>query len=91
MSVPKQPPLRHAAPIIENTSPERVPRPVHDRQGEPRPAPSPAASLRREIPDGDAGTIVERALALLLAKVEAPRSGGTKNPRPFSRYPSRDG
>jgi hypothetical protein len=69
-------------PIIENTAPERyrvqftIGKESHDRlrrlQG----------LLRREIPDGDAGAIVERALALLLDKVESAKIGATKNPRP---------
>ena len=69
-------------PIIENTSPERyrvqftIGRESHDRLRRLQ------ALLRREIPNGDAGTIVERALALLLEKVEGAKVGATKNPRP---------
>jgi hypothetical protein len=37
--------------------------------------------LRREIPDGDAGVIVERALNLLLEKVEKAKFAATSKPR----------
>jgi len=37
--------------------------------------------LRREIPDGDPGAIFDRALALLLEKVEKKKLGATPNPR----------
>jgi 5-methylcytosine-specific restriction endonuclease McrA len=39
------------------------------------------ALLRREIPDGDAGAIIDRALTLLLAKVESTKLGVTPQPR----------
>ncbi len=74
------PPTRR--PIIENTSPERyrvqftIGKESHDRLRRLQ------ALLRREIPDGDAGAIVERALALLLEKVEGSKIGATKKPRP---------
>jgi hypothetical protein len=42
------------------------------------------ALLRREIPDGDPGVIVERALALLLEKVEKTKLGAAAKPRPRS-------
>ena len=73
------PPLRR--PVIENTAPERyrvqftIGKEGHDRLRRLQ------ALLRREIPDGDAGVIVERALALLLQKVESAKVGATKNPR----------
>src|SRR5688572_19912559 len=38
--------------------------------------------LRREIPDGDPGAIFDRALAVLLEKVEKRKLGATANPRP---------
>jgi hypothetical protein len=41
------------------------------------------ALLRREIPDGDPGAIVERALALLLEKVEKTKLGAAARPRPY--------
>ena len=74
------PPTRR--PIVENTSPERyrvqftIGKESHDRLRRLQ------SLLRREIPDGDAGAIVERALALLLEKVERAKLGATKNPRP---------
>ncbi len=37
--------------------------------------------LRREIPDGDPGAIFDRALALLLEKVEKVKLGATQKPR----------
>ncbi|HVR72393.1 MAG TPA: hypothetical protein VMT87_16265 [Vicinamibacteria bacterium] len=40
------------------------------------------ALLRREIPDGDPGAIFDRALTLLLAKVEKTRLAGAERPRP---------
>jgi hypothetical protein len=69
-------------PTIENTSPERyrvqftIGKESHDRLRRLQ------ALLRREIPDGDAGAIVERALTLLLDEVENAKVGATKNPRP---------
>ena len=69
-------------PIIENTSPERyrvqftIGKESHERLRRLQ------ALLRREIPDGDAGVIVERALALLLEKVESAQVEAAKNPRP---------
>jgi len=73
------PPTRR--PIIENTAPERyhvqftIGEESHDRLRRLQ------ALLRREIPDGDAGVIVERALALLLEKVERAKVGGSTNPQ----------
>jgi 5-methylcytosine-specific restriction endonuclease McrA len=75
-----QPPIPR--PIIETTSPERyrvqftIGKESHDRLRRLQ------SLLRREIPDGDAGAIVERALALLLEKVERTKIGAAKNPRP---------
>jgi hypothetical protein len=69
-------------PIIENTSPERyrvqftIGKESHDRLRRLQ------ELVRREIPTGDAGLIVERALALLLEKVESAKIGATKHPRP---------
>jgi len=40
------------------------------------------ALLRREIPDGDPGKIFDRAITLLLAKVERTKLGLTAKPRP---------
>jgi len=86
VNVPPQPvaaPPTARRPIIENTSPERyrvqftIGKESHDRLRRLQ------ALLRREIPDGDAGAIVERALALLLEKVESAKVGAAKNPRPL--------
>jgi hypothetical protein len=38
--------------------------------------------LRREVPDGDPAVIVDRALTVLLAKVEKEKLGATSKPRP---------
>jgi 5-methylcytosine-specific restriction endonuclease McrA len=43
--------------------------------------------LRREIPNGDPGAIVERALALLLEKVEKAKFAATTQGEALSRYP----
>ncbi|HEY8151928.1 MAG TPA: hypothetical protein VIK51_23680, partial [Vicinamibacteria bacterium] len=40
------------------------------------------ALLRREIPDGDPGAIFDRALRLLLEKVEKTKLGAAAKPRP---------
>ncbi len=40
------------------------------------------ALLRREIPDGDPGAIFDRALTLLLEKVEKTKVGAAAKPRP---------
>jgi len=37
--------------------------------------------LRREIPDGDPGAIFDRAIALLLERVEKEKLGATTKPR----------
>jgi hypothetical protein len=68
-------------PVIETTSPERyrvqftIGKESHDRLRRLQ------ALLRREIPDGDAGKIVERALAVLLEKVEKAKFAATSKPR----------
>jgi len=68
-------------PVIETTSPERyrvqftIGQESHERLRRLQ------ALLRREIPDGDAGKILERALALLLEKVEKARFAATSKPR----------
>ena len=79
-------------PIIENTSPERyrvqftIGKESHDRLRRLQ------SLLRREIPDGDAGAIVERALTLLLENVERAKVGATKKPRaPRVIRPGTDG
>jgi hypothetical protein len=84
------PPTRR--PIVENTSPERyrvqftIGKESHDRLRRLQ------ALLRREIPNGDAGAIVERALILLLEKVETAKVGAAKRPRdPRAIRPGTDG
>jgi hypothetical protein len=68
-------------PVIEATSPERyrvqftVGKEGHDTLRRLQDL------LRREIPSGDAGTIVERALNLLLEKVKKAKFAATSRPR----------
>jgi hypothetical protein len=74
------PPTRR--PIIEPTAPERyrvqftVGKDTHDKLRRLQ------ALLRREIPDGDPGAIFDRAVTLLLERVEKARLGATTKPRP---------
>jgi hypothetical protein len=49
------------------------------------------ALLRREIPDGDPGAIFDRALSLLLDKVEKTKLAATERPRATPAYPSWNG
>jgi len=78
------PPIAPAArrPIIETTSPERyrvqftIGEESHDKLRRVQ------ALLRREIPDGDPAAIFDRALTLLLEKVERTKLGAAKKPRP---------
>jgi hypothetical protein len=69
-------------PVIEATAPERyrvqftIGKESHDKLRRLQ------ALLRREIPNGDAGAIVERALSLLLAKVEKSKFAATSKLRP---------
>jgi hypothetical protein len=46
--------------------------------------------LRREVPKGDPGAIVERALALLLEKVEKTKLAAAARPRPAAIRPGTD-
>jgi hypothetical protein len=70
-------------PIIEITSPERyrvqfaIGKESHDKLRRLQDL------LRREIPDGDPGVIVERAISLLLEKVEKAKRGAAAHPRPI--------
>jgi 5-methylcytosine-specific restriction endonuclease McrA len=48
------------------------------------------ALLRREIPDGDPGAIFDRALTLLLEKVEKTKLGAAAKPRPHPIRPGAD-
>src|SRR6266851_731436 len=81
------PPARR--PIIETTSPERyrvqftIGKESHDKLRRLQ------ALLRREIPDGDPGAIFDRALTLLLEKVERTKLGAAAKPRP--PHPTRPG
>ena len=79
-TAPAAPPRR---PIIEMTSPERyrvqftIGRESHDRLRRVQDL------LRREIPDGDPGAIFDRALRLLLERVEKTKLGAATKPRPI--------
>ena len=70
-------------PVIEPTSPERyrvqftVGKDTHDKLRRLQ------ALLRREIPNGDPGAIFDRAVTLLLEKVERAKTGAAKRPRPI--------
>jgi hypothetical protein len=69
-------------PIIETTSPERyrvqftIGKESHEKLRRVQ------ALLRREIPNGDPGAIFDRALTLLLEKVERTKLAAAKKPRP---------
>jgi hypothetical protein len=83
------PPLTARRPIIETTSPERyrvqftIGKDSHDKLRRVQDL------LRREIPDGDPGAIFDRALTLLLEKVEKAKLGAAAKPR--SARPIRPG
>jgi len=79
---PIAPPLAATRrPIIETTSPERyrvqftIGKDSHDKLRRVQ------ALLRREIPDGDPAAIFDRALSLLLEKVEKAKVGAAAKPR----------
>src|SRR4029077_108929 len=69
-------------PVIEMTSPERyriqftIGKEGHDKLRRLQ------TLLRREIPDGDPAGIVDRALTLLLEKVERKKLAVVSKPRP---------
>ena len=77
-------------PIIETTSPERyrvqftIGKESHEKLRRVQ------ALLRREIPSGDPGAIFDRALTLLLEKVERTKLGAAKKPRPRPIRPETD-
>jgi hypothetical protein len=77
-------------PIIETTSPERyrvqftIGKASHDKLRRLQ------ALLRREIPDGDPGAIFDRAVTLLLEKVEKTKLGAAAKPRPRPIRPGAD-
>jgi hypothetical protein len=68
-------------PIVETTSPERyrvqftIGKESHDKLRRVQ------ALLRREIPDGDPAAIFDRAIALLLERVEKEKLGAATKPR----------
>jgi len=70
-------------PVIEPTSPERyrvqftVGKETHDKLRRLQ------ALLRREIPNGDPAAIFDRAVTLLLEKVERAKTGAAARPRPI--------
>jgi hypothetical protein len=84
------PPPTTRRPIIETTSPERyrvqftIGKESHDKLRRVQ------ALLRREIPDGDPGAIFERAVSLLLEKVEKTKLGAAAKPRPRPIRPGAD-
>jgi hypothetical protein len=69
--------------VIDNTSPDRyrvqftIGRDTHDKLRRLQ------ALLRREIPNGDPAAIFERAVTLLLEKVETAKLGKAAKPRPI--------
>jgi hypothetical protein len=75
------PPVSTRRPIIETTSPERyrvqftIGKESHDKLRRVQDL------LRREIPDGDPAAIFDRALSLLLEKVEKAKVGAAAKPR----------
>jgi len=77
-------------PVIQTTSPERyrvqftIGKESHDKLRRLQ------ALLRREIPDGDPGAIFNRALSLLLEKVEKAKLGAAAKPRPRAIRPGAD-
>jgi hypothetical protein len=77
-------------PIIETTSPERyrvqftIGKESHEKLRRVQ------ALLRREVPNGDPGAIFDRALTLLLEKVERTKLGAAKRPRPLPIRPGTD-
>jgi hypothetical protein len=68
-------------PIVETTSPDRyrvqftIGKESHDKLRRVQ------ALLRREIPDGDPGAIFDRAISLLLERVEKKKLGAATKPR----------
>jgi hypothetical protein len=88
MAPESAPPISAAAalpvtrrPIVETTSPERyrvqftIGKESHDKLRRVQ------ALLRREIPDGDPGAVFDRAIALLLERVEKEKLGAATKPR----------
>jgi len=77
-------------PVIETTSPERyrvqftIGKESHEKLRRVQ------ALLRREIPNGDPGAIFDRAITLLLEKVEKAKLGAAAKPRPRPIRPGAD-
>ena len=75
------PTLPAPRPVVETTSPDRyrvqftIGKESHDKLRRVQ------ALLRREMPDGDPGAIFDRALTLLLEKVEKAKLGAATKPR----------
>src|SRR5207245_5990861 len=69
-------------PVVQPTAPERyrvqftIGPETHDKLRRVQ------ALLRREIPDGDPGAIFDRALTLLLERVEKKKLGAAERPHP---------
>jgi len=90
ISPPPLSPPTTRRPIIETTSPERyrvqftIGKESHDKLRRVQ------ELLRREIPDGDPGTIFDRALTVLLEKVEKTKFGAAAKPRPRPIRPGAD-
>jgi len=88
--VSSPPPLVTRRPIIETTSPARyrvqftIGEQSHDKLRRLQ------ALLRREIPDGDPAAIFDRAITLLLEKVEKAKLGAAAKPRPRPIRPGAD-
>jgi hypothetical protein len=84
------PPPATRRPIVETTSPERyrvqftIGKESHDKLRRVQDL------LRREIPDGDPGAIFDRALTLLLEKVEKTKLGAAAKPRSRPIRPGAD-
>ena len=82
LATPTAPSAPTRRPVIETTSPERyrvqftIGKESHDRLRRVQ------ALLRREIPDGDPGAIFDRAITLLLERVEKTKLGAAAKPRP---------
>jgi hypothetical protein len=87
---PRPPVVPTRRPIIETTSPERyrvqftIGKESHEKLRRVQ------ALLRREIPNGDPGAIFDRALTLLLEKVEKAKLGAAAKPRPRPIRPGAD-
>jgi hypothetical protein len=84
------PPLTKRRPIIETTSPERYRVQFTIGKESHHKLRCVQALLRREIPDGDPGAIYDRALTLLLEKVEKAKLGAAAKPRPRPIRPAAD-